>query len=334
MTSSIPRNGPDPASRTLVIQPQPGIGDTIWHLPALRAIARAAPEGRVTLLTKPQSLAHLLLTAEPAVAEVLYLYRGNKGKHDGLPGFFRLVALLRRGGFERVWILHHSARYAQVAWAAGVAERHGFGLTAQRWFLNQPPYLPADLVQAHAIAKADKLMEIKNLALRSTDRDLTLSPEAIEFVDERFGHLPRPWIALGLGSGLAQKQWGADNFAALAERLGLAARSSLFLLGGPSERKIGSRVTESVDRVQNALELSVDQSAALLARCRLYVGNDTAALNMAAAVGTDAIGLFGGSPPLTYSPHIHVVLPQDRGRGMAGIPVDQVMAEITRFGLD
>ena len=37
---------------TLIVQPLPGIGDTIWHLPHYKAIARAAPNGRITLLTK------------------------------------------------------------------------------------------------------------------------------------------------------------------------------------------------------------------------------------------------------------------------------------------
>ncbi len=97
---------------------------------------------------------------------------------------------------------------------------------------------------------------------------------------------------------------------------------------------MGERVAQVVATVQNAVELPIDQTAALLARCRLYVGNDTGVLNVAAAVGTDALGLFGGSSPLTYSPRIHVVVPQDQGRGIAGISLDQVTAEIARFGFD
>src|SRR5438552_15723696 len=44
------------ARRVAVMQPLPGIGDMIWHLPHIRAIARhvGAP---VTLIAKPRSLA-------------------------------------------------------------------------------------------------------------------------------------------------------------------------------------------------------------------------------------------------------------------------------------
>ncbi|HTH35019.1 MAG TPA: hypothetical protein VL976_11660, partial [Xanthobacteraceae bacterium] len=55
-----------------VIQPKPGIGDVIWHLPFIRAIAAAAPGGRVTFLAPPSSGAKDLLVAEPSVAEVIY----------------------------------------------------------------------------------------------------------------------------------------------------------------------------------------------------------------------------------------------------------------------
>ena len=54
----------------------------------------------------------------------------------------------------------------------------------------------------------------------------------------------------------------------------------------------------------------------------LYVGNDTAALNIAAAVGTRSYGLFGATTPLRHSPLIIPILPPgglDRTDGMAGI---------------
>ena len=64
---------------TAVIQPKPGIGDVIWHLPFIRAIAAAAPGGQVTFLAPPTSLARELLVAEPAVAETLYFH--HQGGH-------------------------------------------------------------------------------------------------------------------------------------------------------------------------------------------------------------------------------------------------------------
>jgi heptosyltransferase-2 len=322
---------------SLVVQPLPGIGDALWHLPHLRAIARTAPDRRVTLLTKERSLAERLFAAEPAVHRVLWLHR-NPGRHDGLFGFVRLAALLRGHRFARAWILHASARYAQAAAAAGIAERHGYGLGAQRWFLNRPPFLSPRLESAHPIEKADRFMAAKGLPLSEQDAQLPISPAAAQRIADRFGQCPRPWIALGIGSSETYKQWGGHNFAALAADLSAPERRTLFLLGGPAERDLGHGIAEQVGAlggaVQTAVDLPIDQTAALLSLCRLYVGNDTGVLNLAAAVGTQAIGLFGGSPPLTYSPNIHVVLPTSATAGMAGITAEQVAAEVAKLGLD
>lgn len=325
-----------PVSRTLVMQPLPGIGDAVWHLPHIRAIARASPEGRVCLLTRPRSLADRLFAADPAVDRVLWLHRG-KGRHDGLLGFLRLAGELRRHSFQRVWILHRSARYAQIAWAAGIGERHGFGIGSQHLFLNQPGRLPAQLATAHPTERATRLMALKGIEMRAEDGLLTLSAEAGQRVSDRFGHLAAPWIGLGIGSSEAFKQWGAANFTALADLLCAPKARSLILLGGPGEAEMGRAIQAQAQaggvELHSAIGLEIEESAALLARCRLYIGNDSGALSLAAAVGTEAIGLFGNSRPLTHSPLLHTLEPGQAGAGMAGITPRQVAEAVRALGI-
>ena len=81
-----------------VIQVKPGIGDVIWHLPFIRAIAAAAPGGRVTFLAPPSSGAKELLAAEPGVAETVYFEHAGSELQRGL-NLIRLAALLRRQPF-------------------------------------------------------------------------------------------------------------------------------------------------------------------------------------------------------------------------------------------
>ena len=57
---------------TAVIQVKRGIGDVVWHLPFIRAIAAATGERAVTFLTLPSTRAKDLLAAEPSVGEVIY----------------------------------------------------------------------------------------------------------------------------------------------------------------------------------------------------------------------------------------------------------------------
>lgn len=319
---------------TLVVQPLPGIGDAIWHLPHLRAIARATAAGRISLLTKPRSLADRLFQAEACIERVFWLRRDG-GPHDGLAGIARLAALIRPYRFEVVWVLHQSARYALVAWLAGIPVRHGFGIGAQRWFLNQSGVLPAALAGAHPIEKATGLLELKGLKVGGGIADLAVAPQSRQRVLDRYGDLPQPWIAFGLGSSEPFKQWGEARFAELALRLGEAEACTIFLVGGSAEADMAQRIAETVrgrgGRVERAVGHPIDEIAALLALSRLYVGNDTGAMNLAAAVGTDAIGLFGASEPLVYSPRLHPLTPASGG-GMTGISVGQVTAALGRFG--
>ena len=78
---------------TGVIQVKQGIGDVIWHLPFIKAIAAAAPGGKVTFLTLPSSRAQELLQAEPCIARTLYFEHGGNELQRGLH-LMRLVALL------------------------------------------------------------------------------------------------------------------------------------------------------------------------------------------------------------------------------------------------
>lgn len=324
-------------ARTLIVQPLPGIGDMVWHLRHIHAIAAAVPGGQVDVLAKPRSQADRLLAADPAVGRVLWLHRGP-GAHDGAGGLLRLTALLRRGRYATVWILHGSWRYALAARLAGIRTRIGYGTGLQRWFLTRPGLPAPGTAGRHAIASATALLVNNGVAFIEAEPRLSVADGARQEVEARFGHLPRPWIALGIGSSEAYKQWGRENFAALAGALSAPERRTLFLLGGPGEaesgRWIAARLRATGGAVELAIDLPLEQAVALTAGCRLYLGNDTGLLNVAAATGVEAVGLFGGSPPLDHSRRIHPVLPSDGQTGMAAISLSQVLAELRGFALE
>lgn len=318
-------------TRALVIQPLPGIGDMVWHLGHIRAIAAATPGGTVDLLAKPRSQADRLFAADPAVGRVLWLER-KPGTHDGAAGLLRLARLLRGGRYAGVWILHGSWRYALAARLAGIPARVGFGSRAQRWFLSRPCLPRGARAGRHAIELATRLLALHGLALPEAEPRLAVLPEARERIAARFADRPKPWIALGIGSSEPFKQWGRDNFAELAVALGDPARRSLFILGGPGEAEMGRWIAGRTDGVvENAVGLPLEDGVALTAQCDLYLGNDTGLLNVAAALGVDALGLFGGSPPLAYSRRIHPLVPPDGAAGMAEISLEQVLAACARI---
>lgn len=308
---------------TAVIQVKPGIGDTIWHLPFVRAIAAAVPGGRVTFLAPPSSLASELLAAEPSIAEVVYFRHGGNEIQRGV-NLFRLARLLRARRFRTIWILDRTTRPAAAAWLAGIPERIGFGLTAQRFWLSTPG-LDRRHFHKSPIGCLRELMLIQNITLESAEPALPIPAEARAAVDARFGALPRPLLALGIGASHPSKDWPDGHWRALLLLLVERFSGSVVLIGGSAWReRAGRLIAESGNRASNACDLPVIESAALLVRADLYVGPDSGPLNLAAAVGTEAYGLFGLTPPLDYSRFIHVVRADD---SEVPTPMDQITPE-------
>jgi len=325
-----------PSGRTLIVQPLPGIGDMVWHLPHIHAIAATAATGQVDILTKPRAQADRLLCADPCVDRILWLDR-DSGHHAGVGGVFRLAALLRQQSYQRVWFLHGSARYVLAAWLAGIPERIGYGVGWQPLLLNIPVRLPPEFRHAPPMARGDALLNMLKIPRTESEPRLPVSSAAKQALMEQFVGWPQPWIALGIGSSEPWKQWGAARFAELALTLRRQQSGSVFIVGGPGERSLADEI---LHRVQNggsaaadAVALPLEQTAALLASSRCYIGNDTGVLNMAAALETPALGLFGGSPPLTHSRFIHAITPPAGQSGMAVLTVACVLETAVRLGL-
>lgn len=283
------------AGPVLVYMPDRGVGDLMWHLPTIRAIAATTPEGKVVLATRPTTRAGDLLSVEPRVACVEYLeYRKGAFKRPAETwDFFRLCRRLRP---RAVWILEKIGRPAFAAWLAGVPERRGLGMGhgQERW-LSPGPRLSRAMRPAHRIDKLAAFETLHGLTVTSREPALLVDPRLREEVRARFAVAPRPWTVFGVGASEAVKCWPLDRFASIAA----AMEGTAFWLGGfpDSDAVEAARQGKGV----NVCDLQLGAGAALIAEAALFVGNDSGPLNLAAAVGTPAVGLFGPTPPLTYS---------------------------------
>lgn len=108
----------------------------------------------------------------------------------------------------------------------------------------------------------------------------------------------RGFLALGPGAKFPGKRWPAERFAALPARLGLQA----VVLGSGAEAQLCAEVAAACGGVSLAGRLDLLASAALLTRARLFIGNDSGLMHLAAAAGAPTIGLFGPSDEGVYAP--------------------------------
>jgi heptosyltransferase-2 len=317
-----------------VVQPLPGIGDMIWHLPHIRVIAAHVHEP-VTLIAKPRSAADQIFSAEQTIRDVFWLDRNperRRGEHDGGTGFFRMVTALRARQFDAVYLLHHSTTIAAIAMLAGIPERHGYGYGIQGWFLNRPPRLPRRILRQHPFDQATAWLGAAGIQMAEAEPVLPVMPFAIEMVRSRLGP-KETWIAIGIGSSEPYKQWGAARFAALADALASQGAGRLILVGGNAEAALAAEIQSlaHTNEITTAIAWNLSEVAALFRLSKFYIGNDTGVMNIAAAVGIRTYCLFGAVPPLHHSSRIIAITPPggvSKSGGMAGLSVEQVLAEI------
>jgi len=213
-----------------VIQVKPGIGDVIWHLPFIRAIAATAPERQVTFFAPPTSAAKDLLAAEPRVAATVYFAHAGSELQRGI-NLIRLVALLRRHRLQSIWILDRTIRPALAAALARIPKRIGLGLGPQSAFITNDG-ISQDHFHDHPIDWLRALMAAMNVPLSSTEPDLQVPTTAMSSVGEKFAPFARPWIAIGIGASHPDKDWPDATWCEFL--YALRTPGTVFLVGGPA----------------------------------------------------------------------------------------------------
>lgn len=106
-------------------------------------------------------------------------------------------------------------------------------------------------------------------------------------------------IALGIGAGAPHREWPLDRFVALARWLVVERGAHVVLVGGHSEARAAQALADAV--APGVLNLSgrtsLRETAAVLRRCSLFVGNDSGPMHLAAASGLPVVEI--SSFPIT-----------------------------------
>ena len=116
----------------------------------------------------------------------------------------------------------------------------------------------------------------------------------------------KPVIALGPTANWDGKIWPPERFVAvfhaLAARLP-GARAAVFAGPGPEERALAAPVLAALPGALDFVgNLTLPEVAACLRRCKIFVGNDSGLMHIAAASGVPTLGLFGRSRADEYAP--------------------------------
>ena len=116
-------------------------------------------------------------------------------------------------------------------------------------------------------------------------------------------------LAIGPTANWAGKIWRAENFLEAVQQLtgdtGPMPDARIAVFGTADERAIAAPLLDALPaaRVIDLIgAVDLPTAAACLARCEMYIGNDSGLMHMAAAMGVPTLGLFGPSLPERYGP--------------------------------
>jgi len=192
---------------------------------------------------------------------------------------------------------------------ARVPQRVGFATDARGVMLSDKvPYTPA-LFSGHQ--SGDYLYLLRaTLGIIGDPEDYVLD------VDDRHRETARAWLAarrrrdgplIALAPAAAfgpAKEWPANRYAALIDRLDERYASECVLVGAPGERERCERVAAASRHgaLIAAGELTVGEALALLSLCAGFAGNDSGAMHLAGALGIPTVGLYGSTRPHRTGP--------------------------------
>ena len=285
------------------------IGDLLLTEPALALLRQRFPNARIDLAANPASAQVLQDSPNfdrliPYRAPWHAAWRGaNVDWRSELSTFREQTAALRqerydvgvelRGDIRDIIFLVTAAPRAVI----GNSFRGGKGL------LDWDIPLPADGHQVALSATIASLGQppqpIPAPRVVLTDADRT---RAASFVSED----GLPMIALHLGAGFASKCLPVGHFIQVCTSLWKQEPQRRFLIvGSADEAHLAQAFTAAApfQALDLTGKLSLLETAAVLARCRLFIGNDSAPMHLAAAVGTPVVTFFGPSEPWKFHPY-------------------------------
>ena len=124
------------------------------------------------------------------------------------------------------------------------------------------------------------------------------SSEALRIREKLAG---RPYVVIHPASVMATKRWEAERFGKVARSV--AQRNfRVVMVAGPGEESFAGRAAREINGALIMLGLGIPELAELIRGARLYIGNDSGPMHLAAAVGTPTIAVWGSSDSRRWHP--------------------------------
>lgn len=277
------------------------LGDMILTIPFLREWKKNSPQDSLTFLGPSHPSIQTLMRALPAIDTYLEAPPLLEGRCQRLR-FFLIAAKLAKTLFSSqgvdVVLLPRAApsdyRYFYLAYFSHAHRRIAFTSAIQGHLdfslcITETLQIPQGL---HCIEELDLLFRyIHGTKMADNRLSLPISSADREFATRMIGAIEGPYVAIGPGARTPQRRWPIERFATVIRRLGEKYPCSFFILGGEEDWEAGKQLEEVLPgRVYSFCgKTTICQAGTILERSSFYVGNDSALIHVAAAVGCPVV---------------------------------------------
>jgi len=297
-------------SRTLIIKPS-SMGDIVQALPVLTALKEAHPSARVSWLAERAFVG--LLEGHPRLEEAIAFDRERftrLGRSvSATLEFLAFLKSLRKRRFTTVLDLQGLFRSAVAALATGAPNRVGFREARELapLFYTSEVALPRE--EMHAVDRYLALVQHVGLAAPKATDHLPVSEAARSAARRRLEEAGlrkgAPYAILCAHARWETKQWPAERFAEVADRLHERTGARSVLVGGeaavPAGRSITGRAKSAPLDLTNRTTLK--ELVAVIAGARVLVSNDSGPMHIAAAEGVPVVAIFGPTSARRTGPY-------------------------------
>ena len=310
---------PTPAAvRNLLVIKFWGMGSIVLATPALRALKRAYPAARITFLTFEQN--------EPICRMITAIDRVHPFRASGplvfAASFVRLLRVLWRERFDVVLDFEFFANFTAIITALSRA-RVRVGFHTPKWWRARFYSIGVPFDRGHITENF--LQAVEALGATADDggldelvvSDPTAATTLERVLAERDVRPDEPLICINVNASALdyKRRWPLPYYRGLIERLLAHGEHCRVVLTGAREdapyvAALMAVLPASPNVVNLCGVLNLAQLVRLLQRARLFIGNDSGPLHLAAAAGVPTVSFFGPESPAMYGPRgsAHTVL--------------------------
>ena len=280
--------------KKLLIRSTNWIGDAVMTTPAVRAIRKNFPNAKISLMAKPWVAP--VFENNPHIDDIIFY------NFKGMTKTFKTAMMLEKYDFGAAILLQNAFEAAFIAYLAKIPIRIGYDTDLRNIFLTHPVHRSSKILRLHQTHYYNEILKGAGLKTDGTSLELFLSSQdhnaALKILED--SNISETDFVIGINPSAtygSAKQWFPERFAQVSDRLGKRFGSKTIIFGGPNDRELGANIRKMMktQAVNLSGKTTLKEAMALIARCRLFITNDSGLMHVAAALNVNQVAIFGST---------------------------------------